>query len=414
MATRVIDHTFTLDDQAENRYQLVGFEVPSGARSLGVSIEVIGEDAVVDLGCQGPLGWRGWSGGARTGYVIEAGSATPGYLPGEPEPGEWHVVLGLHKVPTDGVRIRLEVSVPAARPAYIEESAPVQLREVHGSERELPADRGLTWYAGDLHAHTVHSDGAQSIDQLAARGVRSGLDFLAVTDHNTTSHHQHLPGISARQGISLLPGQEVTTHRGHANAFGDIGFIDFRTPGADWLAETGRRGGLCSINHPLTDDCAWQHPLPAPPAAIELWHISWFGDLANTGPWAYLSAVGGAPVLLGGSDFHHPGDSWTLGTPTTWVAAEDPTPDAILAAMTAGRTAISIGVRPDATPDPMSTPLLLRVDDEVVAVDATGTILVDGDGRRRRVPAAQSTVGGWGRGPYHLEDGDRRVLAIAR
>ena len=51
----------------------------------------------------------------------------------------------------------------------------------------------MQWLAGDFHSHTVHSDGVLSVGGLAALAASRGLDFLAVTDHNTTSHHAHLP-----------------------------------------------------------------------------------------------------------------------------------------------------------------------------------------------------------------------------
>src|SRR5258705_377644 len=82
-----------------------------------------------------------------------------------------------------------------------------------------------------------------SLDELAALAAGNGLDYLAVTDHNTVSHHRFLPAASARYGIELLPGQEVTTSDGHANAFGDIGWIDFREPADSWVSEVARRGG---------------------------------------------------------------------------------------------------------------------------------------------------------------------------
>ena len=81
----------------------------------------------------------------------------------------------------------------------------------------------MHWLAGDFHSHTVHSDGSLSVGGLAALAVSRGLDFLAVTDHNTVSHHPQLAEISARYGITLLPGQEVTTDTGHANVFGAVG-----------------------------------------------------------------------------------------------------------------------------------------------------------------------------------------------
>ena len=74
----------TQADQAANRYPAFPFEVPPDARSIGVSMEVDRADgrACIDLGLLGPDGLRGWSGGARTSYVVERDDATPGYRPG--------------------------------------------------------------------------------------------------------------------------------------------------------------------------------------------------------------------------------------------------------------------------------------------------------------------------------------------
>lgn len=144
---------------------------------------------------------------------------------------------------------------------------------------------GLRWYAGDTHAHSLHSDGALSLWELANEGVRSGLDFLCVTDHNTTSHHPHLPSVGDRHGITLVPGQEVTTHAGHANAYGDIGFIDFRRPANEWAQRVNERGGLFSINHPVAGDCSWLHPIDRGVDAVELYHSSWYEDPIDTSAW---------------------------------------------------------------------------------------------------------------------------------
>lgn len=404
----------TVDDQIAQRYLPVPFDVPAAAASLEVRLAYDTSAGVIDLGCEGPDGWRGWSGDARSRYVITPDAATPGYLPGPLEPGEWHVVLGLHQLPGPGLDVVVEVDVPATGEVEIEPVAAVEQGPPRGCTRDLPAPDGLHWFAGDFHAHTRHSDGSESIDQLAARGVAAGLDFIAVTDHNTTSHHAHLPGVGGRHAITLLPGQEVTTARGHANAFGDIGWIDFRQPASEWVREVDARGGVLSVNHAVDGDYAWQHPLTTLPRALELWHISWFRDLTSTFPWAFWQRWGGdAVVPIGGSDFHKPGGGWTLGTPTTWVAAVQNTPEAILAGLAAGRTAISVGVRPDATPDPLHTPLLLHLADELLAIAADGAVLVDIEGRRRRISGPSVSVpAAWGTGPFHLEDADRRVLAI--
>ena len=52
---------------------------------------------------------------------------------------------------------------------------------------------------------------------------------------------------------SLLPGQEVTTDAGHANAFGPVEWVDFRRPAAEWAKVVAEAGGLLSINRsPVT------------------------------------------------------------------------------------------------------------------------------------------------------------------
>ncbi|MEV0891128.1 CehA/McbA family metallohydrolase [Promicromonospora sp. NPDC050262] len=458
----------SIDDQIENRYLEVPFEIPAGrdTDALEVTLAYDRDAAVIDLGCYDPERWRGWSGGARSRFAItpnaspgaagrdRRGTATPGYEPGEIVPGRWAVVLGLHGLPAEPIDVTVTIATGAdAGPVEDEPPAPPAPSGTgsgstttgtsrpgggaHGGTRlgrDLPAPSGLTWYAGDLHAHTTHSDGTLSIAQLAAAAVSRGLDFLAVTDHNTVSHHAHLPGVGAAYDLCLLPGQEVTTHAGHANAFGEIGWVDFRRPAALWLSDVEERGGLLSVNHPLQDDCGWQYPVRT--GFLELWHISWFLDLTATGPWAYLRGVGGPaadraeagsaaglsgvsaagaagiPVFLGGSDFHTPDQGYPPGTPTTWVAAEDRTPEAILDAVRRGRTALS------RFPGP-GEPVLVRVGDDLVAVDADGTVLVEGvpDGgtdRRRRVRGDRVTFSAPPEhGPYRLEAADRTLLAIS-
>ena len=216
---------FTPEDRAGSPYQYLSFDVPAGCAGLTVELDYDRSAGVLDLGCFGPSGFRGWSGGARSRYVIMPSEATPGYLPGELEPGAWSVVLGLHRVPVTGLPWQVEVilgdvDVGAEFAPVRQEPPPLPERP---PRRRLPAESGWSWLAGDLHAHTVHSDGDLTIDALASLAAGQGLDFLAVTDHNTVSHHPLLPAAGVRAGLTLLPGQELTTHRGHANAVGDIG-----------------------------------------------------------------------------------------------------------------------------------------------------------------------------------------------
>jgi hypothetical protein len=363
----------TPDHRAESPYLAVPFDVDGGATSVEVRLAFDRSVAVIDLGCEGAAGWRGWSGGARDTFVIGPETATPGYLPGPLEPGTWSVILGLHRIPRDGVDVAVTVSTPAAAPAAAEPAAPpVPARR---TRRSLPAPDGLTWWACDFHAHTVHSDGSLGIAELAALAVDAGLDVLAVTDHNTTSHHPHLQAIGDRYGITLLPGQEVTTDRGHANAFGPIPWVDFRRPAQEWVEQVERDGGILSINHPLGADCAWHQPLSTRPRHAELWHSGWF-DRTWSAPMAWSSAWRPDVIPLGGSDFHSPEGGHPLAAPVTWVAAATPSVSDIMAGIRAGRTAISAGY---------DAPVLLRVDDELIALGADGSVLIDTAGQRHVV-----------------------------
>ncbi len=385
---------WTPADRAQSVWHYLSFEVPLECSGLRIQPAYDRAAGVLDFGVIDPDGWRGWSGGARDLIEFGRDTNTPGYVVRGLPPGEWQVVVGLHRLPAEGIEYRVEIEFGAVDVPPLPRSTPV----ARPPQRAIPSVDGLHWLAGDLHAHTLHSDGALPIDAVAAMAVGAGLDFLAVTDHNTVSHHPFLAEVGARHGIDLLPGQEVTTADGHANAFGDIGWVDFRKPADHWVSEVARRGGLLSINHPVSGDCAWRHPLVAQPPLAEVWHWPW-SDPTDGGPLAWWTAAG-HPIPIGGSDWHHAQGTAAIGNPTTWVACAD---GDVLGGMAAGRTAISAG---------RAGPLLVRVGGELVAIDADAAMLVCMDGRRTPVHSELATFAGHA-GPHLLEADDRGVLAIA-
>jgi hypothetical protein len=416
---------WTLEDRFASVYQYLPVEVPPGTAALRVGLEYQRAGAVIDLGCMGPAGFRGWSGGARESFVLAADTATPGYLPGELEPGYWQVMLGLHQVPADGVRYTVTAEVTSARQeGWLPGPLPAPpVPADRPAPRPLPARPGYRWLAGDLHSHTVHSDGAMTVPELAAFAARRGLDFLAVTDHNTVSHHAELPLASARYGITLLAGQELTTAFGHANVFGDVGWIDFRTAADDWLDAAERTDALMSVNHPIAGPVAWLHAMRRRPPLVEVWHWSWL-DLSWTIPLSWWQAWDPTTIPVGGSDWHREGSDAPPGQPTTWVEVpQDATgasgvigaagggsaivdSAAILSAVRAGRVAIS------ATRD---GPVLLRADGgsdgDLVAVGADGLIVAGPEGPYLRVSGDAATLPG--KPGYHrLLDARGATLAL--
>jgi hypothetical protein len=335
--------------------------------------------------------------------VIGPDAATPGYLPGELGPGTWQVMIGLYQVPLGGAeyRVTAQVSTTPGELAPEPPPGPLPPRADRPPRRELPASAGRRWLAGDLHTHTVHSDGDMTVPELARFAAGEGLDFLAITDHNTISHHAELPGAAAAHGIILLPGQEVTVPAGHANAFGDVGWIDFREPADAWLDATQRAGGLLSVNHPIGGHVSWTLPMSRRPPLAEIWHWSWL-DLTWTTPLAWWLAWDPAAIPVGGSDWHRPGDVSPPGSPATWVECAGDEPAAVLDGLRAGRTAVS--ARRDG-------PVLLRVDGELVAAGADGTILVSPDGPRALVRGPLARLGG-GEGYHRLTDAAGATLAL--
>ncbi len=394
---------WTLEDRFASAWHYLPVEVPPGAFGLRVELNYERPGAVLDLGIMGPGGFRGWSGGARRSFVITADAATPGYLPGELAAGTWQVMVGLHQVPPGGTGYELTADVTtspgALRPDPAPDAPPLAQRP---PRRVLPASDGRRWLAGDLHLHTMHSDGALPVTGVARLAAERGLDFAAITDHNTISHHLELPAAAGRYGITLLAGQEVTTQAGHAGVLGNIGWIDFRQPADDWLTATEQRGGLMSVNHPIGGHVSWTIPMRRRPQLLEVWHWSWELDLRWTMPLGWWMAWDPGAIPVGGSDWHRPGADALPGSPTTWVECADDDPEAVLDGLRAGRTAISASLH---------GPVLLRRDGELIAIGADGLVLAGQDGPVARARGELAAFAG-PPGPHRLLDPKGATLAL--
>lgn len=63
----------------------------------------------------------------------------------------------------------------------------------------------------DPHCHTSASDGMVSPAQLVDAAVASGLNLIAVTDHDTMAAVKEVQERGAAAGLTVIAGQEVTT-----------------------------------------------------------------------------------------------------------------------------------------------------------------------------------------------------------
>lgn len=67
----------------------------------------------------------------------------------------------------------------------------------------------------DLHCHSTHSDGKESVQQIFQYAAEAGIEVLALTDHDTTAGWAEARLEAAKHGISFVPGIEITTkHHG--------------------------------------------------------------------------------------------------------------------------------------------------------------------------------------------------------
>ncbi|MGB8647116.1 MAG: CehA/McbA family metallohydrolase [Anaerolineae bacterium] len=298
-------------------------------------------------------GFRGWSGSERDTIWISETEATPGYLAGPLIPGQWHVLLGLYKIAPEGCAYRVAITITTAPARAQGGNNAALLSPVGRLPATPPAAPFWPWLRGELHCHTWHSDGASSPGELVQLAYDRGLDFLAVTDHNTTSSQSELATLS-EPGLVLLRGMEVTTFKGHFNVWGIGDWIDFRVESPEQMEHAIRaaseHGGLTSCNHPKPNGPPWEYPEVTGCDCVEVWN----------GPWTHLNELslnfwleqlgrGMRKPAIGGSDYHRAsepaqGMRRAPGTPTTWVhVTGTPSEQAVLAAIRRGHVTLSAG-----------------------------------------------------------------------
>ena len=351
--TLILQGHLTASDKIREDYVLLPFEVPNNIHRIEIFLSYFPskEINILDIGLFAPktsgsgknaLQFRGWSGSARDYVVVTTRSATPGYLPGVITPGTWHVILGLYKIATVGCDYRVEIKIS-------DKEGSLQNRPPTPNRNKKTSVAGPNWFKGDLHSHTHHSDAHCSVRELTKAARERGLDFIAITDHNTISHHSWVKGISNHP--LLIPGEEVTTYYGHANVWGINSWVDFRfrplvdlTPIINAVHE---EGGIFSINHPKPGGPEWEFGTNIPIDCIEVWQSLWQAqNHYSLALWESLLNEGRRVIAVGGSDSHpfHMKNGrlfHLLGFPTTWVYAETLSTRAVLSGIKAGHVFIS-------------------------------------------------------------------------
>jgi hypothetical protein len=126
----------------------------------------------------------------------------------------------------------------------------------------------MPWIACELHSHTFHSDGRQTLLELANGAKALGFDCIALTDHNTMTGLSDKESVEHETGISIISGMEWTTFHGHMVTIGLTEFVDWRSEGPGdihrGIAGVHAHGGIAGMAHPfrigspICTGCFWE------------------------------------------------------------------------------------------------------------------------------------------------------------
>lgn len=339
------------------------FQVPPGCTVIRIHKEFDhGPDpaakSTVDFGLFDPRGYgpggpgfRGWQGGVAEDAVITGDPATTGpwFLAGPLPAGTWYIAQSFLKSTPSGLKYRYLVTFsfdgpkPPARMPRVPRYSPGVLSDKAG------------WYAGNLHVHSIHSDGGRTFPDLARYCSDAGFDFLVSTEHNsTTSHYRFAETGKAVPKLLLIEGDEFTSPSGHAGILGSKPghWFDFRFDGGQGrlpgVIEAAKKDeAVFVVNHPFAPctSCQWRYPdiewVDA--NGIEVWNGAWdITDQMAVNLWEKRLANGERLNAYGGTDYHRGNDPLS---PATMVFARSLSRAEILKGLHAGATVLCLTPR---------------------------------------------------------------------
>lgn len=317
----------------------------------------------LNLSLFGPEGYRGAAMRGRADQEMTLGTVTasPGFLPGPIQPGPWTIVVDTFEVLNNGgdtgyVHYHVEATATVGQPHSGEAVGRASAVRAALQQRETPREAG--WFRGDLHSHTIHSDGRITVEDRVRGAVERGQDFLAITDHNTVS--QALEHDLWPPQITPIRGSEVTTFHGHIMCLGLGTAIDWRDDArgggaASIVAQAHAQNALVSINHPNAfgdpwcGACHWDFALVDYSTfdAMEIWNGRWAEpETDNIGAlafWTDLLDAGFRLTAISGTDSHSAEEDAYPALPLNYVHASECSEAAILEGIRRGRVFLSSG-----------------------------------------------------------------------
>ncbi len=104
---------------------------------------------------------------------------------------------------------------------------------------------------GDLHIHSIYSDGCTTLEGIVQIALRKGLTVISKADHNTCRGNQKLAILCREKGLLFIPAIEVSSKEGHIVVAG----VDHWVKGSFTAEETAEKahelGGVAILAHPF-------------------------------------------------------------------------------------------------------------------------------------------------------------------
>ena len=187
----------------------------------------------------------------------------------------------------------------------------------------------------DLQLHSDLGDGLSSIEEILESAERTGLDVIALTDHDDIRGAFQLRDLAARRSspVEVVPGVEVTTRSGHLLALWIEDEVPMFSSLAQALARIHKAGGVAVVPHPLSyltfsigegalRQLAAYRDDSRMVDAIELRNPSYAGRVrASRALWLNTHVLRVAET--GSSDAHHAALVGTCWTDFPGITAED-------------------------------------------------------------------------------------------
>ena len=185
-----------------------------------------------------------------------------------------------------------------------------------------PFEAGGRWYRGNIHTHSVGSDGTRTPEQLVSMYRGAGYDFLSITDHSAVTDVGGLGG----RGLLLVPGEELCVGRSHAGTHYHLVAVgvpetlpfrdfDYGTQPQRVVDDVKRLGGVSVLAHPYWSGLSHEDALAVDGlCGVEIYNTSCDYE-RNTGLSAphvdALIAAGRRPLIFAVDD-HHGADRPTM------------------------------------------------------------------------------------------------------